>query len=449
MTLGPQPLRKPDTRSREVMRRRAWWLVALNLLAPGSAQLLAGNRALGRLGLLSTLLLWALLVAAAVTYTVQRATLIELAANTWVLLAAQLIAAAYAVLWIILTLDTLRLVRLVSLRPAARAGVAVIAVIGLAAAGGVAAYGSAVAGSARDAITAIFGSADYVEPIDGRYTIMLLGGDAGPDRMGLRPDSITVASIDAETGAVVLIGVPRNLEQARFVEGSPLWGEFPNGYDCGHDCLISFLYTYGEEHPDLYPYAEANGSSPGIEATRDAVEGVLGIPIQFFALIDMEGFSQLIDALGGITLDVPERTPIGPVTERRPIGYIEEGTQHLDGADALWYARTRFNSNDFERMQRQRAVQEAMLRQFEPANVLTRFQAVAAAGTQVVSTDIPQVMLGQFVELGVKSRELPIERVEIAPPEFNSEQPDFEKIANAIAEAIARSQPSPSPTPAP
>src|SRR5690606_17763057 len=223
--------------------------------------------------------------------------------------------------------------------------------------------------------------------------IMLLGGDAGPDRMGLRPDSITVASIDAETGAVVLIGVPRNLEQARFVEGSPLWGEFPSGYDCGHDCLISYLYTYGEEHPDLYPDAEVEGSSPGIEATRDAVSGVLGIPIQFYVLIDMEGFAQLIDALGGVTIDVPERTPIGPITLTKPIGWIEEGEQHLAGDLALWYSRTRFNSNDFERMQRQRTVQEAILRQFTPANVLIRFQAVADAGVQVVSTDIPSVML--------------------------------------------------------
>src|SRR5690606_15759315 len=181
-----------------------------------------------------------------------------------------------------------------------------------------------IAGSARQAITAIFDDADYVEPIDGRYTIMLLGGDAGPDRLGLRPDSITVASIDAETGAVALIGVPRNLERARFSEDSPLWGPFPNGYDCGHECLISYLHTYGQEHPELYPDAEANASTPGIEATRDAVEGSIGIPIQFYVLIDMEGFAQLINALGGITVDVPERTPIGPITRPEPIGFIEE-----------------------------------------------------------------------------------------------------------------------------
>src|SRR5690606_22791341 len=157
------------------------------------------------------------------------------------------------------------------------------------------------------------------------------------------------------------------LEQARFSDDSPLWGSFPNGYDCGHECLISYRYTYAQERPDLYPEAEVNGSLPGIEATRDAVEGVLGIPIQFYVLIDMEGFSQLIEAIGGITLDEHKRPPTGPVPERRPIVGSEAGSQHLHGDLALRYARSRFNSNDFERMQRQRAVQEAMLRQFEPA----------------------------------------------------------------------------------
>lgn len=447
MSLAAQPLRKPDTRNRDTMRRRAWWLITLNLLLPGTAQTVAGNRTLGRIGTLSTLLLWALIAAAAIIWFTQRELALTLASTPWVLLTLQIAALAYAALWVVLTLDTLRLVRLVTLRPAARTAIALLTTAGLITTAGTAAYGSLIAGSARDAITAIFDDADYVEPIDGRYTIMLLGGDAGPDRQGLRPDSITVASIDADTGAVALIGVPRNLEQARFSENSPLWGPFPNGYDCGHNCLISYLYTYAQDHPDLYPDTETNGSNPGIEATRDAVEGVLGIPIQFYVLIDMKGFSQLIDALGGITLDVPQRTPIGPITSTTPIGHIEEGTQHLDGHDALWYARTRFNSNDFERMQRQRAVQEAMLRQFEPTTVLTRFQAIAAAGKQVVSTDIPQVMLGQLAELAVTARELPLQRLELAPPEFHSETPDYEHIHRAVTDTINRTKASPSPSP--
>ena len=196
-----------------------------------------------------------------------------------------------------------------------------------------------------------------------------------------------------------MIGVPRNFEHARFSEGSPLYGPFPNGYDCGDQCLISYLYTYGQEHPDLYPDAKAQGSQPGIEATRDAVSGVLGIELQYYALIDMQGFSDLVDALGGITIDVKKRLPIGgdENAQGQPInvdGWIEPGVRKLSGYNALWYARARHGSNDFDRMARQRDVQEAILKQFTPTVVLTKFQAIAEAGKQIVKTDIPSVMLG-------------------------------------------------------
>ena len=64
---------------------------------------------------------------------------------------------------------------------------------------------------------------------DGRYNVLLPGGDAGAGRWGLRPDSITVASIDAETGRTVLIGLPRNLEDFPFREGSVMAEQFPPG----------------------------------------------------------------------------------------------------------------------------------------------------------------------------------------------------------------------------
>jgi LCP family protein required for cell wall assembly len=293
----------------------------------------------------------------------------------------------------------------------------------------------------------VFSGGEVAAPIDGRYNILLLGGDAGPDRMGMRPDSISVVSIDAETGEAVIFGIPRNLEQAVFVEGSPLYGPFPNGYDCGDDCLVSYLYTYGEEHPDLYPEAEAQGSQPGIEATRDAAEGILGLTLQYYVLIDMQGFADLIDALGGIDIDVPEDVPYGSNTyddgsPAPPAGVISAGKQHMAGWKALWYARSRYGSNDYERMERQRQVQEAMLRQFEPGNIVLKFQAVAAAGVQVVSTDIPQPMLAHFVDLGAKTRELPIEKLNLVPPEFDEVHPDFGYIRERVDELTAPATPA-------
>jgi LCP family protein required for cell wall assembly len=340
-------------------------------------------------------------------------------------------------------------VRLVKVAPSARGFVGGLAVVALVVTAGGAGYAAANAVSAIGVLDSVFSGGEIAAPIEGRYNILLLGGDAGPDRLGMRPDSISVVSIDAETGSAVIFGIPRNMERVPFSGGSPLYGPFPNGYDCGDDCLVSYLYTYGTEHADLYPDAESKGSNPGVEATRDAAEGILGLEIQYYVLIDMQGFAQLIDALGGIEIEVAERLPYGSNTYDNgapapPAGYIEAGVQHMDGQTALWYARSRYGSNDYQRMDRQRQVQEAILRQFEPGNIVLKFQAVAAAGAQVISTDIPQPMLGHFVDLGAKTRELPIEKLNLIPPEFDGVNPDFAYIQQRVDEATAPVTPPPS-----
>ena len=115
------PVRNPDVRNPEVMTRRGWILVVLNVLIPGSAQLLAGNRRLGRFGVVSTFVLWALLLVAALLYFFARVTFITLATNFFVLIALQVLVVFYLVVWLVLTLDALRLVRLVRFAQRARA----------------------------------------------------------------------------------------------------------------------------------------------------------------------------------------------------------------------------------------------------------------------------------------------------------------------------------------
>ncbi len=444
-------LRDPDRTDTAFMTRRAWWLVGLNLLVPGSAQVLAGNRRLGRFGLGATLVLWGLVVVTVLLALVARGALLTIATNTWVLLVVVLALVFYAVLWVVLTLDTLRLVTLVRIAPAARALVAGLSVAALAVVSGTAAYGAVSAGAGIDLLESVFAEGPSQPPVDGKYNILLLGGDAGPDRDGLRPDSISVASVDAETGQVTLIGIPRNLEQVPFSEGSPMWEVLPNGYDCGSRCIIDYLYTYGElDWAYLYPDAADRNSSPGIEAIRDAVEGVLDIPIQYYVLIDMQGFSDLIDAMGGIVITVPERTPYGAnenpdgSPRREPDGWIEAGEQRMDGYWALVYARTRYATSDYVRMERQRQVQQAMIDQFTPATVLTNFVDIAAAGKQVVRTDIPQQMLSYFVQLAGKSKEQPVASYDLTPPEVDPTAPDYDAIHAAIHELL---WPAPPATP--
>ena len=439
------PIRTPDLRSTPTMTKRAWWLVGLNLLIPGSAQILAGNRRLGRFGVGATFLLWGLGLVGILVWFVAHTVILSIVTNPIGLTAIQVVLAAYTVLWILLTLDTLRLTRLIATAPAMRPAIAALSILALAVTAGAAGYGAVSAGSARNAVTSIFAGSEMAAPVNGRYNILLVGGDAGPDRTGLRPDSTSVASIDATTGATTIIGIPRNMEHIQFAKGSPLYGPFPQGYNCGDQCLLDYLYTYGEEHKSLYPTAASQGSSPGIEALKDAAEGVTGLSIQYYGLIDMQGFSELIDALGGVTIDVPAKLAYGPVTATEPYGTFEAGPQHMNGYLALWYGRSRYKGTDYERMARQRVVQEAMLKQFQPSIVLTKFQDIAKAGAQVVKSDIPSAALPGFVDLGDKARKLSVTHLELVPPTFNQNKPDYEKLHAAVQAATT----PPAATPAP
>lgn len=449
MSSSNQPVRYPDTRSPAMMTKRAWWLVALNLLVPGSAQVLAGSRRLGRFGLAATFVGWSLLIVALIVALFARSALVVVATNRVALAGLVVVLAFYGVLWIVLTLDTLRLVRFVRVGARARGAVAGLAVLGLVVGVGGAGFVGSRAVSAFD-LLGVFDDGQIAAPIDGRYNILLLGSDSGPDRVGARPDSISVVSVDAETGAAAVFGIPRNMERVPFVAGSPLYGPYPDGYDCGVDCLVSYLYTYAEEHPELYPDAEASGSTPGIEATRDAVEGVLGITTQYYVMINMEGFVRLIDALGGIDVDVAKRLPIegGVDDDGQPIGvagWIEPGPQHMDGYTALWYARSRHGTDDYDRMARQRIVQEAVLRQMDPVTVLLRFNELAAAGGGLLSTDIPGAMLSHFVDLAGKARELPLQKVDFVPDEWDNVHPDVSAIQARVQAVLASSTATPAP----
>ncbi|TFD45114.1 LytR family transcriptional regulator [Cryobacterium sp. TMT1-2-1] len=436
------------------MTKRAWWLVVLNTVLPGSPQVLAGNRKLGRFGLRLTLTVLILGIIAGVAWVLWPQVVLTVFTSTIGLWIAALALAFCAVAWAVLSIDTIRLARLVRTSPKARPIIAGLAVVLMAFTSGTAAYGAYVATTASGFLSSVFSAGPSEPPVDGRYNILLLGGDAGPGRDGLRPDSISVVSIDAKTGQATMIGLPRDLENVPFPADSPLADIYPEGYGAidGCDvsaCMLNSIYTEMElKRPELYPDAAAQASSPGIEAMRDAAQGVTGLSIQYYVLIDMQGFTDLIDALGGVDINVKERLPIGGDEQFNNVdGWVEAGQQHMDGYTALWYGRARHGTSDYDRMARQRVLQEAILKQFNPANVLTKFQAVATAGAQVVKTDVPQGMLGYFVDLASKTKKQPINSVELVPEnDVNPEDPDYDYIRSLIDKALA---PPASPTPAP
>lgn len=433
--------------------------MALNFLLPGSAQLLAGNRRLGRIGIVSTLGMWTVVAAGVLTAQFARPVFLTIATNWFGLLLAQGLLIAYAVLWIILTVDTLRLVRLVKTGRGARFGIAAASVALLVVASGTAVQAAGMAGTARESVGAIFGaSGPTVQPSDGYYNILLLGADHVTTNDSKRFDSISVVSINAETGATTITGFPRDMPGFPFAKG-PMRDRYPNGHEgradatCGWGSGINQLNTEVEVCQDgdlLYPDATANGSAPGIEATKDATEGILGIEIPYYVTIDMYAFEALIDALGGVEITVKERLPIGgPGYTGEPLskwvrGWIEPGTQRMDGFTAQWYARSRHTTSDFDRMRRQRELQEAILAQFTPQVVLTHFDEVAEAGTDLVSTDLPQSFTPTLLDLALKAKEQGVTTIELTPAGgIDEHQPDWAYIRELVQTTLH----PPSPTP--
>lgn len=459
-----RPLRNPDVSSREVMTRRGWWLVLLNFLVPGSAQVLAGNRRLGRFGLGATLFLWTALLLAGLGALLWPSGLFALATGSFIpdflswfrwlpLTIVQIVIVGYAVLWIVLTIDTLRLVRLVRTGPLARCAIAFVSIALLVVSGSGAAWAAQAAGTTRDAFASIFAeSAPVVPPSDGYYNILLLGADSGEGRDSMRFDSISVVSVNATSGAVTITGIPRDMPHFPFAPG-PLQDQYPDGHTgyanatCGWGSGINQLRTEVEVCQDgnaLYPDAESNGSEPGIEATKDAAEGILGIQIPYYVLIDMKGFADVVDALGGVDITVDERLPKGgPAYDGQPVddwafGWIEAGPQHMDGDTAQWYARSRYTTSDFDRMRRQRQLQEAILAQATPQTVLTRFQEVAAAGTAIVKTDLPQSLIAPtLVDLALKAKDQPVSTLELTPEGGIDEfDPDYAQVQQMVRDTL-------------
>ena len=287
-------------------------------------------------------------------------------------------------------------------------------------------------------------------------TILLLASDAGPDRTGVRTDSIVAASIDTHTGDVVLLSLPRNLQQVPMPPG-PLREQWPNGFPD----LLNGVYEYVTEQPDLL----AGARDRGAEAVKQVVSYVLGIPIDYYAMVDLAGFDKFVNALGGVTVTVTERLPIGGLladgTRVPPVGYIEPGTQLLKGDKALWYARSRRDSTDYDRMLRQRCLIGAMVRQAEPLNVLKHFQELASATKKLAQTDIPRSVLPDLITLGDRMHSNgSIRSIAFVPPVISTGNPNYTRIRTLAKAALAKpaapapkpsatASPSASPKPAP
>ena len=206
-----------------------------------------------------------------------------------------------------------------------------------------AAYAGRLALVQRDLIAGVFDDGDSATVVDTpdpfgdkeRVNVLLLGGDGGEGREGVRTDTVIVASISTDTGETTLFSLPRNLEDLPFPEDSPLADVYPDGFWAGSEdeSLLNAVYRNGPAaHPDILGPTD----DPGADFLKLGVGEALGLTSTTTCWSTSTGSARLVDALGGITVNVNYWVPVGgePTLGVLPDDYIRPGPQPRDGRPA-------------------------------------------------------------------------------------------------------------------
>lgn len=173
-------------------------------------------------------------------------------------------------------------------------------------------------------------------PESDRKNILIMGIDRRPGEAFIsRTDTMMLASIDPESDEIAILSIPRDLYVV--IPGR------------GQD-RINTAFVYG---------SAGNNPAGGAQLAMQTVEYNLGVPVHDYVLVDFSAVIRGIDAIGGVTIDVPYNIN-DPTYPDMNYGYdplyIPAGRQQMDGATALKYARTRHQDNDFQRAHRQQQV---------------------------------------------------------------------------------------------
>jgi len=226
--------------------------------------------------------------------------------------------------------------------------------------------------------------------------------------------------------------------------------------DPNDPCQLNALWTETDEYSQAHPgvYSEM---VPGRTETRDAIGEILGLEIDQIVVIDLKGFAKLIDAMGGLDINVKlsgygTKLTIGGAHDASGRlygvkGYFDPGLQHLNGWKSLWYARTRAADSDTFRQMRQRCVIQAIVQQVNPAQMVSKYPEVASILKDNIYTDIPGQNLPAFVELIQRVQKAKITTLGLTQSQgVESWDPDYELVHQLVTKALEPPKATPKPT---
>ncbi len=259
-----------------------------------------------------------------------------------------------------------------------------------------------------------------IPPWDGkeRLNILLIGSDQRPGEGTHNTDTLIVVSIDPITKQVAMFSLPRDTVDVPLPPG-PARQAFGSVYTR----KVNAFWTSVRKRDDLFP-GDPKKNLPGYNGLKAMLGNLYGLDIKYFVEVNFEGFKNVVDAMGGVTIDVQvpvsdDRFPSINDSLRRV--YIPSGIQHMDGAEALRYARSRHGSNDFDRGVRQQRVLLSLREQADPQDLIPRLPDLVSALQRTVKTDIPVAQLPALLGLASNVDTKNIRSYVFTPPFYQQE----------------------------
>jgi LCP family protein required for cell wall assembly len=239
-------------------------------------------------------------------------------------------------------------------------------------------------------------------PPSARVNILVTGIDAYRTRSEALNDTLLVVSYDPVAKTAVLISIPRDTSAFPMYSGGTYSGKI--------NSLMSAAYGNPSKYPD--------GPVPTL--TKE-IGYLLGIPIYYFAAIDLSGFMQMVNLVGGI--DVVNPKPINdPLYDwldgSKPGFYLTAGPHHLDGRTALAYVRSRqgLGDNDYTRSARQQQALISLKEKMASPAMLAKLPQLLQAAAKTIKTDFPASQVGTVIQIGQSIPATGIQKFVLGPP---------------------------------
>lgn len=242
-----------------------------------------------------------------------------------------------------------------------------------------------------------------------RVNILLVGVDSAPGRTTQLTDTMLVVSLDPNGTSTAMISVPRDLY------GAPL----PDGTSFNRK--LNTLMVYAQGHPDAFPLG-------GVATLKATIGKLLGVPIHYFAAINMFGFKQTVDSIDGV--DIMVQRAINDPTyideyDRHTGFYLKAGTYHMDGHTALAFVRSRKGAgdSDFTRADRQQQLLTAIREKLTAGNLLLALPGLLDAVKNTIATDVPSGRIAELARAVQRADMSQLERIVLQPPEYMRADP--------------------------